>query len=50
MRHLRTSEAVAVLNVSSNTLGAWERCYGFPHPERSRGKHRLFRYGEVVAR
>jgi hypothetical protein len=49
MRHLRTSEAVAVLNLSSNTLGAGERCNGFSHPERSRGKRRLFRYGEVVA-
>jgi DNA-binding transcriptional MerR regulator len=48
-RLLRTSEAAAILNVSSNTLRSWERRYGFPHPQRSRGKHRLFSYGEVAA-
>lgn len=49
MRYLKTSEAAALLNVSPNTLRAWERRFGFPKPQRSRGKHRLFTYGEVAA-
>jgi MerR family transcriptional regulator, light-induced transcriptional regulator len=49
MRHLKTSEAAALLNVSPNTLRAWEQRFGFPKPERSPGKHRLFTYGEIVA-
>ena len=48
-RHLRTSEAAAILNVSPNTLRAWERRYGFPHPQRSPGNHRLYTYSEVAA-
>jgi DNA-binding transcriptional MerR regulator len=49
MRYLKTSEAAALLNVSPNTLRAWERRYGFPKPQRSPGKHRLFTHGEVAA-
>ena len=49
MRHLKTSEAAALLNVSPNTLRAWEQRFGFPKPERSPGKHRLFTYGEIVS-
>jgi len=49
MRYLKTSEAAALLNVSPNTLRAWERRFGFPKPQRSPGKHRLFTYGEVAA-
>ncbi len=49
MRHLKTSEAAALLNVSPNTLRAWERRFGFPKPQRSPGKHRLFTHGEVAA-
>lgn len=49
MRYLKTSEAAALLNVSPNTLRAWERRFGFPRPQRSKGKHRLFTHGEVVA-
>ena len=49
MRHLKTSEAAALLNVSPNTLRAWERRFGFPKPERSPGKHRLYTHGEVAA-
>jgi DNA-binding transcriptional MerR regulator len=49
MRHLKTSEAAALLNVSPNTLRAWEQRFGFPKPERSPGKHRLFTYGEIAA-
>ena len=30
MRYLKTSEAAALLNVSPNTLRAWERRFGFP--------------------
>jgi MerR family transcriptional regulator, light-induced transcriptional regulator len=48
-RYLRTSEAAAVLNVSSHTLRSWERRYGFPRPQRSPGNHRLFTFGEVAA-
>lgn len=49
MRYLKTSEAAALLNVSPNTLRAWERRFGFPKPLRSPGKHRLFTHGEVAA-
>jgi len=49
MRHLKTSEAAALLNVSPNTLRAWERRFGFPKPQRSPGRHRLFTHGEVTA-
>ena len=31
MRYLKTSEAAALLNVSPNTLRAWERRFGFPN-------------------
>jgi DNA-binding transcriptional MerR regulator len=49
MRYLKTSEAAGLLNVSPNTLRAWERRFGFPKPQRSPGKHRLFTHGEVAA-
>jgi MerR family transcriptional regulator, light-induced transcriptional regulator len=49
VRYLKTSEAAAVLNVSPNTLRAWERRFGFPKPQRSPGKHRLFTHGEIAA-
>jgi MerR family transcriptional regulator, light-induced transcriptional regulator len=49
MRYLKTSEAATLLNVSPNTLRAWERRFGFPKPQRSPGRHRLFTHGEVAA-
>ncbi|MDX6656903.1 MAG: MerR family transcriptional regulator, light-induced transcriptional regulator [Solirubrobacteraceae bacterium] len=49
MRTLKTSEAASLLNVSPNTLRAWERRFGYPHPQRSPGKHRLYTHGEVAA-
>src|SRR5438874_9772532 len=49
VRTLKTSEAAALLNVSPNTLRAWERRFGYPKPERSPGKHRLYTHGEVAA-
>jgi DNA-binding transcriptional MerR regulator len=49
MRFLKTSEAATLLNVSPNTLRAWERRFGFPKPQRSPGKHRLYTHGEVAA-
>lgn len=49
MRFLKTSEAATLLNVSANTLRAWERRFGFPKPQRSPGKHRLYTYGEVAS-
>ena len=49
MRYLKTSEAAALLKVSPNTLRAWERRFGFPEPQRSRGKHRLLTHGEIAA-
>ncbi|HSD79404.1 MAG TPA: MerR family DNA-binding transcriptional regulator [Solirubrobacteraceae bacterium] len=49
MRTLKTSEAAAVLNVSPNTLRAWERRFGYPKPQRSPGQHRLYTHGEVIA-
>src|SRR5947209_3009566 len=49
VRYLKTSDAAALLNVSPNTLRAWERRFGFPKPQRSPGKHRLFTHGEIAA-
>ena len=49
MRTLKTSEAAALLNVSPNTLRAWERRFGYPKPQRSPGRHRLYTHGEVAA-
>lgn len=49
MRTLKTSEAAALLDVSPNTLRAWERRFGYPKPQRSAGQHRLYTYGEVAA-
>lgn len=49
MRTLKTSEAAALLNVSPNTLRAWERRFGYPRPQRSAGRHRLYTFGEVAA-
>src|SRR3954465_684051 len=49
MRTLKTSEAAAVLNVSPNTLRAWERRFGYPKPQRSPGRHRLYTHGEGAA-
>jgi DNA-binding transcriptional MerR regulator len=49
VRTLKTSEAAAVLNVSPNTLRAWERRFGYPKPQRSKGQHRLYTHGEVIA-
>jgi MerR family transcriptional regulator, light-induced transcriptional regulator len=49
MRTLKTSEAAAMLNVSPNTLRAWERRFGYPKPQRSAGRHRLYTHGEVVS-
>jgi DNA-binding transcriptional MerR regulator len=49
VRTLKTSEAAALLNVSPNTLRAWERRVGYPKPQRSAGRHRLYTHGEVAA-
>ncbi len=49
MRYLKTSEAATLLNVSPNTLRAWERRFGFPRPQRSPGRHRLYTHGEIAA-
>lgn len=49
MRTLKTSEAAALLSVSPNTLRAWERRFGYPKPQRSAGRHRLYTHGEVAA-
>jgi DNA-binding transcriptional MerR regulator len=47
MRTLKTTEAAALLNVNPNTLRAWERRFGFPVPQRSRGGHRTYIHAEV---
>jgi DNA-binding transcriptional MerR regulator len=49
MRTLKTSEAAALLNVSANTLRAWEERFGYPRPQRSPGRHRLYAYAEIDA-
>ena len=49
MRTLKTSEAAALLNVSPNTLRAWERRFEYPKPRRSAGGHRLYTHAEITA-
>lgn len=49
MRTLKTSEAAGMLNVSANTLRAWERRFDYPKPQRTAGKHRVYVHGEVAA-
>lgn len=49
VRTLKTSEAATYLNVSPNTLRAWERRFGYPSPMRTEGKHRLYTHGEIAA-
>jgi MerR family transcriptional regulator, light-induced transcriptional regulator len=49
MRHLKTTEAAALLDVGPSTLRTWERRFGFPNPQRSAGGHRVYRHGEIAA-
>lgn len=49
MRYLKTSEAATLLSVNANTLRAWESRFGFPKPQRSPGRHRMYVHGEVAA-
>ncbi len=49
VRTLKTSEAAALLNVSANTLRAWERRFDYPQPHRTPGKHRVYVHAEVAA-
>ncbi|HLJ03220.1 MAG TPA: MerR family transcriptional regulator [Solirubrobacteraceae bacterium] len=49
MGGLRTNAAAGILGVSPNTLRSWERRYGFPTPQRSRGGHRQYTFEEVEA-
>jgi MerR family transcriptional regulator, light-induced transcriptional regulator len=49
MRSLKTPEAAALLNVSPNTLRAWEQRFGFPTSRSSPGGHRSYAHGEVAA-
>jgi DNA-binding transcriptional MerR regulator len=46
---LRTSEAAGFLNVSPNTLRAWEERFGYPRPGRSPGGQRIYPLAELVA-
>lgn len=49
MHYLKTSEAATLLNVSANTLRQWEARFGFPKPQRSPGRHRMYMHSEVAA-
>lgn len=49
VRTLKTSEAAQMLNVSPNTLRAWERRFGYPKPARTSGQHRMYTFGEIAA-
>src|ERR1700751_1843084 len=49
MNGIPTNPAAAMLGVSPNTLGSWERRYGFPKPHRSAGGHRQYSLGEIEA-
>lgn len=47
--HLRLTEAAAVLRVSSDTLRAWERRFGYPHSVCGAAGQRRYSRGEVIA-
>ena len=47
MRLLKTAEAAEFLQVSPNTLRSWERRFGYPRPQRTAGRHRLYPVGEL---
>jgi MerR family transcriptional regulator, light-induced transcriptional regulator len=49
VRYLKTTEAATLLNITPNTLRAWEQRFGFPRPLRWPGGYRSFPYGEVAA-
>src|SRR3954447_131584 len=49
VRTLKTSEAAAALNVSPNTLRAWERRFAYPKPQRTAGQHRLYTDRDIFA-
>jgi DNA-binding transcriptional MerR regulator len=49
MSGIRTNAAAVMLGVSPNTLRSWERRYGYPHPHRSAGGHRLFDLTQIEA-
>lgn len=48
MSTLKTSEAAALLNVSTHTLRAWERRFGYPKPQRTTGGHRIYQYTQIA--
>lgn len=47
--HLRLTEAATVLRVSSDTLRAWERRFGYPHSVCGAAGQRRYPRGEVIA-
>ncbi len=47
--HLRLTEAATVLRVSSDTLRAWERRFGYPHSVCGAVGQRRYSRGEVIA-
>ena len=49
VRTLKTSEAAAALNVSPNTLRAWERRFAYPKPQRTAGSTGCTRDGDIFA-
>jgi len=49
VRTFKTSEAAAALNVSPNTLRAWERRFAYPKPQRTAGQHRLYTDRDIFA-
>jgi DNA-binding transcriptional MerR regulator len=40
--YLSIGEVAAIVGVSAITIRSWERRYGWPEPERSRGAHRRY--------
>ena len=49
MSTVRTNAAAEILGVSPNTLRSWERRFGYPNPQRTRGGHRQFEMVEIEA-
>jgi MerR family transcriptional regulator, light-induced transcriptional regulator len=46
---IRTNAAAMMLGVSPSTLRSWERRYGFPRPNRTKGGHRQYSLAEIEA-
>jgi DNA-binding transcriptional MerR regulator len=48
-RHFSIGEVAGIIGVDVATIRSWERRYGWPKPDRSRGSHRRYRPADEPA-